>query len=172
MANNRSVHVQAPATLAYIALGSNLDNPRQQVEQGVQALTQLPSTRLRARSGWYQSKAVGPGPQPDYINGVALLETALPPESLITHLQEIETSQGRQRRVRWAARTLDLDILLYGDRVIATEQLQVPHPRLADRNFVLYPLADISPDLILPNGTSLASLLRRCPREGLIRVRS
>ncbi|MCW8194972.1 2-amino-4-hydroxy-6-hydroxymethyldihydropteridine diphosphokinase [Proteobacteria bacterium 005FR1] len=159
-------------SLAYVALGSNLDKPRQQVERGLQALTDLPATRLRARSGWYQSEAVGPGPQPDYINGVVLLETALTPEALIGHLQQIETAQGRERRVRWAARTLDLDILLYGDRVIATEQLQIPHPRLGERNFVLYPLADISPDLILPNGTPLASLLRRCPRGGLRRVRS
>jgi 2-amino-4-hydroxy-6-hydroxymethyldihydropteridine diphosphokinase len=161
-----------PASLVYIALGSNLDNPRGQVESGLQALTQLPSTRLRARSGWYQSKAVGPGHQPDYVNGVVLLETRLEPESLILHLQRIEAAQGRERRVRWAARTLDLDILLYGERVVATDQLQIPHPRLGERNFVLYPLADICPDLILPNGTSLASLLQRCPADGLRKIRS
>lgn len=157
---------------AYIALGSNLNDPRAQVERGLQALTQLPETRLRARSGWYQSRAVGPGQQPDYLNGVVLLETSLEPESLILHLQRIEAAQGRERRVRWAARTLDLDILLYGDRIIATDRLQIPHPRLAERNFVLYPLADISPDLVLPNGTPLASLLQHCPAEGLKRVRS
>ncbi|MEX1033679.1 MAG: 2-amino-4-hydroxy-6-hydroxymethyldihydropteridine diphosphokinase [Cellvibrionaceae bacterium] len=163
---------RAPIQLAYIALGSNLDEPRRQVELGLQALTQLPSTQLRARSGWYQSKAVGPGPQPDYVNGVVLLETGLAPESLFRHLQAIEAAQGRERRVRWAARTLDLDILLYGDRVIATDRLQIPHPRLGERNFVLYPLADISPDLVLPNGTPLESLLARCPATGLKRVRS
>lgn len=158
--------------LTYIALGSNLSDPRQQVERGLQALTQLPGTRFRARSHWYQSKAVGPGEQADYINGVALLETGLEPESLMRHLQDIEAAQGRERRVRWAARTLDLDILLYGDRVMATDRLQIPHPRLSERNFVLYPLADISPNLILPNGTPLESLLNQCPADGLKRVRS
>lgn len=172
MKANAPVNVGAPINLVYVALGSNLDDPRAQVERGLRALTQLPHTRLRARSGWYQSKAIGPGDQPDYINGVVSLETSLDPESLILHLQAIEAAQGRERRVRWAARTLDLDILLYGDRVIATDRLQVPHPRLSERNFVLYPLADISPDLILPNGSSLASLLERCPASGLKRVRS
>lgn len=159
-------------SLAYIALGSNLEDPLSQVERGLAALATLSDSRLRARSAWYQSRAVGPGEQPDYINGVALLETALPPEQLIVQLQAIEAKQGRERRLRWAARTLDLDILLYGDRVIDSEQLQVPHPRLSERNFVLYPLADISPDLILPDGNSLASLLRRCPADGLQRLRS
>ncbi len=163
---------ESPVSPVYIALGSNLNNPKSQVEQGLQALTLLPATRLRARSGWYQSKAVGPGQQPDYLNGVVLLETGLEPESLILHLQAIESSQGRERRLRWAARTLDLDILLYGDRVISTERLQIPHPRMSERNFVLYPLADISPDLVLPNGTPLASLLRHCPATGLQKVRS
>lgn len=162
----------SPVSPVYIALGSNLDNPKVQVEQGLQALTQLPATRLRARSGWYQSKALGPGQQPDYVNGVVLLETGLEPESLIVQLQKIEASRGRERRVRWAARTLDLDILLYGDRVISSDRLQIPHPRMSERNFVLYPLADISPDLVLPNGTPLASLLRHCPATGLQRVRS
>lgn len=163
---------RSPVSLVYIALGSNLDEPREQVERGLQALTNLPQTRFRARSGWYQSKAVGPGEQGDYVNGVALVETALEPDELIVHLHRIEAAQGRERRVRWAARTLDLDILLYGERVIATDRLHIPHPRLSERNFVLYPLADISPDLILPDGTSLATLLRRCPADGLKRVRS
>src|SRR5690606_3105384 len=138
------------ASLAYIALGSNLDDPLSQVERGLAALASLSDSRLRARSAWYQSRAVGPGKQPDYINGVALLETSLAPEQLIVQLQAIEASQGRERRLRWAARTLDLDILLYGDRTIDSEQLQVPHPRLSERNFVLYPQAAIIPDLNTP----------------------
>lgn len=165
-------HRRSPVSLVYIALGSNLNDPRRQVEQGLQALTNLPATRYRARSGWYQSNAVGPGEQADYLNGVVLLETALEPDELIVHLHRIESAQGRERRIRWAARTLDLDILLYGERVVTTDRLRIPHPRLSERNFVLYPLADISPDLILPNGTSLATLLSRCPADGLKRVRS
>lgn len=159
-------------SLSYIALGSNLGNPRHQLERALEALAKLPQSRLRARSAWYQSKAVGPGEQPDYLNGVVLIETSLEPDTLLDHLQAIEAAQGRTRGERWAARTLDLDILLYGERVIDSERLQIPHPRMAERNFVLYPLADISPDLLLPSGVSLASLLRRCPTDGLKRVRS
>lgn len=157
---------------SYVALGSNLNNPRHQLELALEALARLPHSRLRARSGWYQSKAIGPGEQPDYLNGVVMIETSLEPHTLLDHLQAIEAAQGRTRGERWAARTLDLDILLYGEKVIASERLQIPHPRLAERNFVLYPLADISPDLLLPNGVTLASLLRRCPSSGLERVRS
>lgn len=159
-------------SLSYIALGSNLNNPRRQLEQALEALSKLPKSRFRARSAWYQSRAVGPGEQPDYLNGVVLIETALEPLELLSHLQAIETAQGRIREERWGARTLDLDILLYGERVIDTEVLQVPHPRMAERNFVLYPLADISPDLLLPNGIPLASLLSRCTTDGLKQVRS
>ncbi|MGQ9425775.1 2-amino-4-hydroxy-6-hydroxymethyldihydropteridine diphosphokinase [Gilvimarinus sp. F26214L] len=160
------------AACVYIALGSNLGAPHRQIERGLQALTQLPLTRFRARSHWYRNPALGPGSQPDYINGVALLETRLEPEELLTHLQRIEADQGRERTTRWAARTLDLDILLYGDQVIVTDRLEIPHPRLGERNFVLYPLADISPDLVLPNGIPLTELLNRCPADGLKRVRS
>lgn len=159
-------------SLSYIALGSNLNNPRRQLELALDAIARLPHSRLRARSGWYQSKAIGPGEQPDYLNGVVLIETSLEPHTLLRRLQEIEAAQGRVRGERWAARTLDLDILLYGERVIDTEVLQIPHPRMTERNFVLYPLADISPDLLLPNGTPLAALLRLCNRDGLKRVRS
>lgn len=159
-------------SLCYVALGSNLNDPRHQLEQALEALSRLPSSRFRARSAWYQSRAIGPGEQPDYLNGVVLIETALEPHDLLDQLQAIETAQGRVREERWAARTLDLDILLYGERVIDTERLQVPHPRMTERNFVLYPLADISPDLQLPNGVSLGSLLNRCTTDGLKRVRS
>src|SRR5690606_16070802 len=103
-----------PATsLSYIALGSNLSNPRQQVEQALGALGQLPNSRVVAQSAWYESRAIGPGEQPDYINGVALIETSLEPHDLLNRLQAIEATQGRIREQRWAARTLDLDILLY-----------------------------------------------------------
>jgi len=159
-----------PRTPCYIALGSNLAHPLDQVERAVEALAQLPQTELIARSPWYRSRAIGPGNQPDYINGVALLHTALGPEALFEQLQAIEADHGRERRVRWAARTLDLDILLYDKEIIATDRLQIPHPRLSERNFVIYPLADIDPDLVLPDGTSVASLLARCPPDGLVKL--
>lgn len=156
--------------LAYIALGSNLGDPLAQVSSGLDELAALPHCHLRRQSYWYRSKAIGPGAQPDYINGVVQLETTLSATALFEQIQRIESSHGRERRVRWAARTLDLDILLYGDRIIRTEQLQVPHPRLTERNFVLYPLRDIDPDLVLPDGTDLKSLLTACTHEGLERL--
>ena len=153
--------------LAYIALGSNLGDPLGQVSSALEELAAIPNSRLANQSRWYRSKAVGPGHQPDYINGVALLATTLPVEALFQHIQHIEGAHGRERRVRWAARTLDLDILLYGDEQIHTGQLDIPHPRLTERNFVLYPLADIDPNLVLPDGTGLRSLLATCSRKGL-----
>ncbi|MBR9909527.1 MAG: 2-amino-4-hydroxy-6-hydroxymethyldihydropteridine diphosphokinase [Gammaproteobacteria bacterium] len=157
-------------TPAYIALGSNLDNPWAQVNQALAALAAIPHSRLLAQSCWYRSEAMGPVEQPDFINGVALLETGLQPHALLDQLQAIEASQKRVRDVHWGPRTLDLDLLLYGDQVISSERLQVPHPGLGQRNFVLYPLADISPQLTLPSGESLASLLRQCGASGLTRI--
>lgn len=158
---------QPSAVLAYIGLGSNLDNPRQQVERALAALAALPATRLLRQSRWYQSAAIGPGAQPDYINGAALIATELDPHTLLLQLQAIEAEHGRQRLIRWGARTLDLDLLLYGAQQIHTDTLQVPHPRLQERNFVLYPLADLSPDLLLPDGTALTRLLAHCDSAGL-----
>ncbi|GAB1264700.1 2-amino-4-hydroxy-6-hydroxymethyldihydropteridine diphosphokinase [Aurantivibrio infirmus] len=156
---------------AYIALGSNLDDPMRKVCDGLDALNSIPDTKLVAQSSWYGSKAIGPGEQPDYVNGVAKITTALSAQQLLTALQAIEAKHGRERRVRWAARTLDLDILLFGSDTVADENLSIPHPRLMERNFVLYPLAEISPELTLPNGLSLQSLLARCPAEGLVKIR-
>jgi len=155
-------------TPAYIALGSNLGDPLAQLKAAVAALGRLPQSRLERLSNVYRSAAVGPGSQPDYLNAAALLQTALPPLPLLRALQEIETRQGRVRSRRWGARTLDLDLLLYGDLTIDTPKLQVPHPRMARRNFVLYPLLDISgPHLRLPDGTDLGTLVLECPRGEL-----
>lgn len=166
-----------PAVDAYIGLGSNLNNPLQQVEAAVNALQQLPATDVIGISPWYQSQAVlseelieaghSAEQHPDYINGVAQLRTHLDPHVLLDQLQAIELHQGRERNIRWDARTLDLDLLLYGDQIINSARLQVPHPYLAERNFVLYPLADLNADLVLPMGPSLASLLERSNRDGL-----
>ncbi len=154
-------------TRAYIGLGSNLENPQRQVEQAIVAIQQIPETTFTQQSPWYQSTAIGPGVQDDYINGVAEVDTYLSPESLLAALHQIEAGQGRVRRQRWEARTLDLDLLLYGDIIVSTDRLQVPHPRLQERNFVLYPLADLNPQLVLPDGHSLQSLLQTTNREGL-----
>ncbi|MCC7517133.1 MAG: 2-amino-4-hydroxy-6-hydroxymethyldihydropteridine diphosphokinase [Pseudomonadales bacterium] len=153
---------------AYIGIGSNLANPQQQVLCAVAALRALPSSHLKALSPWYGSRPVGgPANQPDYINGVACLETQLTPHQLLDALQSIEQQQQRERSVRWGARTLDLDLLLYDQRCIHDERLTVPHPRLQERTFVLAPLADLAPQLVLPNRCSVASLLAALPSDGL-----
>jgi len=154
---------------AFVGLGSNLQEPRKQLESALRALTRLPESRLTATSALYQSRPVGP-PQPDYLNAVACLDTALAPLALLDRLQAIEDAQGRERKERWGPRTLDLDLLLHGDRELTLPRLKLPHPELARRPFVLYPLADIAPDLILPGGESLKDLLRACPYEDLQRL--
>jgi 2-amino-4-hydroxy-6-hydroxymethyldihydropteridine diphosphokinase len=156
--------------LAYIGLGSNLENPRAQVEQAFAELSALPACELLARSPLYRSSAVGPGIQPDYVNAVALLKTALSPLVLLDALQSIEQNHNRVRIEHWGPRTLDLDILLLDMLCIDNERLKVPHPYLTQRNFVLYPLADIAPTLHLPDGRSLQELIARCPRDGLARL--
>ncbi|WP_127477964.1 2-amino-4-hydroxy-6-hydroxymethyldihydropteridine diphosphokinase [Sulfurivermis fontis] len=155
------------AVRAYIGLGSNLDNPAEQLRRALTALAGIPDTRLAACSRFYRSAPLGPQDQPDYVNAVAALDTGLAPEALLDALQAIETAQGRVRLRRWGPRTLDLDILLYGDTVLATPRLSVPHPGLAERSFVLYPLAELVPDLLLPDGRRLADLLRQCDSAGL-----
>ena len=157
-------------TLSYVALGSNLDNPRKQVAAALEELAQLPGTRCLASSACYRSKAAGPGSQPDYINAVAALETSRPALQLLRLLQGIEDCHGRQRHQRWGARTLDLDILLYGNEAIDHPDLQVPHPRMHQRAFVLQPLFELAPGLSLPCGATVAALLARCPRQGLRKV--
>ena len=159
-------------TPAYVGLGSNLQQPLLQLQRALIAIAQLPSSQLLRVSSVYRSAAVGPGEQPDYLNAALQLDTRLQPAELLAALQAIEQAQGRVRAIRWGARTLDLDILLYGDRQIATSSLTIPHPELQRRNFVLYPLAEIAgPHLVLPDGTELVTLIARCPRGDLVRTR-
>lgn len=148
---------------SYIALGSNLANPVQQAQQALAALARLPQCRLLACSRFYRSPPFGPPyPQADYLNAVVALETALLPFTLLEALQHIEHQQGRQRTAqRWGARTLDLDLVLYGNEQQQNPRLHLPHPGLKERPFVLYPLAEIAPDLILPDGTPLSQLLQQ-----------
>ncbi len=155
---------------AYIALGSNLGNPEQQLARAVRALSLLAKSRLLIVSPWYRSKPLGPADQPDYVNGVAALETGLPPLELLDQLQSIEQDHGRARTRRWGPRTLDLDILLYGMEVINRPRLITPHPEMQHRNFVLQPLYDIAPDLKMPDGTALEQLLENAGTEGIVRL--
>ena len=134
-------------TLAYVGIGSNLDDPVRQVREAFRELDTLPHTRLVKRSSLYRSAPVGHAAQPDFVNAVAQLETALPAERLLAELQEIEARHGRRRSFPNAPRTLDLDVLLYGDAVLSLPALTIPHPRMHERAFVLMPLIEISPHL-------------------------
>ena len=152
---------------AYIALGSNLENPGMQLQRAVDEIASVPGIELSSVSQLYLSDPVGPEGQPDYCNAVVKIETSLEPIALLDAMQAIEQDHGRVRSVRWGPRTLDLDILLYGNQVIETERLTVPHYQMHVRNFVLCPLADISPELVMPDGTTLGSLLEENGHEGL-----
>jgi len=154
--------------LAYIGLGSNLAHPRRQIARAVQALARLPRSHLVALSGNYVTAPVGVREtQPDYVNAVAAMRTALPPRALLSRLNAIERRHRRRRdsnAPRNAPRTLDLDLLLYGRRRIAVPNLSVPHPRMHERAFVLRPLADLSTALVIP-GRGLARRYWRGVRD-------
>lgn len=153
---------------AYIAIGSNLSDPVAQTKQAIEALKSAPKSRFIATSSLYSSTPMGPQNQPDYINAVVAIETDLTPLELLDCTQAIEQKHGRVRKEeRWGPRTLDLDIVLYGHEVMDSERLTIPHYGMKVREFVLYPLAEIAPDLQLPDGTKLSDLLPTVPRNGL-----
>ncbi|MFT5084671.1 MAG: 2-amino-4-hydroxy-6-hydroxymethyldihydropteridine diphosphokinase [Lentisphaeria bacterium] len=151
----------------YIGMGSNLDNPLNRIVRAYQTIAAHEQLSLKACSHWYTSEALGPSGQPDYVNGAVLVQTKLNPELVLDLLQAIEAEHGRQRSVRWGARTLDLDILLYGSKHVLTERLTIPHCQLRVRNFVLQPLMDIDKHLLLPDGTAIATLLTKVGTHGL-----
>lgn len=151
----------------FIGLGSNLAAPQQQINHALDTIAKAPNTQVIRASSLYSSKPMGPQDQPDYVNGVVEIKTQLAPHDLLFHLQQIELSQGRERKERWGPRTLDLDIILYGDLQVQTESLTIPHYGMKIREFVLYPLHEIAPEIILPCGNSLISVLKRVPRNGL-----
>ena len=154
----------------YIGMGSNLAAPEQQLRHAVEALAQLPNTTLAGVSAFYQSDSLLPG-QPRYTNAVAALDSELAPLQLLDALQTIENDQGRERLERWGPRTLDLDILVFGDRLIDEPRLKVPHYQMHLRAFVLYPLAELAPaSLQLADGRQLSDLLDTCPFVGLERL--
>ena len=143
----------------YVGLGSNLDDPVAQVTSALSRLQRMPASRLIGVSSLYRSKPLGPLNQPDFINAVVSLDTSMTALELLDKLQQIETLQRRKRLVYWGPRTLDLDLLLYGQEKIQSERLRIPHPHLMWRNFVLVPLAEIAPDLILQNNINASTYL-------------
>jgi len=147
-----------------------LGDSRAILEAALSTLAAIPEISLQARSSWYQTKAVGP-PQPDYLNGCALLHVQTPPQILLETLLEIEAQFGRVRRDRWEARSLDLDLLLYDDLILDTPYLQLPHPRMRERAFVLVPLAEIAPDWVEPvSGCVIAELVQAVDCSGVRRL--
>lgn len=153
--------------LAYIGLGSNLEAPAEQIKTALTDLQSLPATQLLKTSSLYASPPMGPQDQPDYINAVALLDTTLAAHELLDALQAIEQQHGRQRKRHWGERTLDLDILLYGQQMIEDERLSVPHPGLTQRAFVVYPLLEIAGDMPIPGQDTLQVIASRCSRGAL-----
>ncbi|MFA3791502.1 2-amino-4-hydroxy-6-hydroxymethyldihydropteridine diphosphokinase [Aliiglaciecola sp. SL4] len=160
------------SVISYIGLGSNLAQPDQQLQDALRAIHGLKDTHVKQCSSFYASKPMGPQDQPDYVNAVVAIATQLSAGELLTHLQAIEQLHGRQRKSeRWGPRTLDLDIILYGDEQIQSENLVVPHYGMKTREFVLYPLREIAPELVLPCGNSLVSVLSSVPKNGLEVIR-
>ncbi len=157
----------------FIALGANLNQPLAQIKAAQAALTKLAYPNQIVHSPLYQSQPMGPADQPCFINGVSMFDTELSPLALLDALQAIEQQQGRVRKVeRWGPRTLDLDMLLYGDIIYEDERLTLPHYDMKQRAFVLYPLADLAPDLVLPCGTPLAQLLLSCQADDITQLPS
>lgn len=156
---------------SYIGVGSNLSDPIKQVKLAIDALKKIDQSQLTAVSSLYGSKPMGPQNQPDYINAVVQLQTLLAPLTLLDALQAIENKSGRVRKEkRWGARILDLDILLYDQRVIDDERLTVPHYGIKSREFVILPLAEIAPDLYLPDGDKVQILANNINPNGLLKL--
>ena len=155
---------------AFIGLGANLGDPEAQVRRALAALADLPGTRLVTASSFYRSAPVGVVAQPDFINAVAEIETALGARALLEALLAAERRFGRRRDFPGAPRTLDLDLLLYGDRVIAEPGLVVPHPRMHERAFVLAPLAEIAPDIAIPGKGRAGALLAACTDQKIEKI--
>lgn len=157
-------------TLAYIALGANLGQTEDTLQAAIAALAQLPQSKFKVVSSLYRTAPVGLKNQPDFINAALALETDLSASALLAALFNIEQEFGRQRSVPNAARTLDLDLLLYGEEVSADPALTLPHPRMQDRAFVLAPLHEIAPDLVIPGYGSVATLLAKCTDQRIERL--
>lgn len=157
---------------AYIALGSNLRDPADEVSRAFAELDALPATRLVRRSSLYRTAPVGYDNQPDFINAVAEVETSLSPLELLRAILQLENQHGRERLFPNAPRVLDLDLLLYDDVAMRTTELTLPHPRMHERGFVLLPLAEIAPDLEIPGHGRVTSLALHCADQGIALLES
>lgn len=156
---------------AYVGVGSNLDQPREQVERALEALAKIPRSRLVVRSPLYETPPFGEVPQPTFVNAVAGLVTQLEPEELLAELRACERALGRQPpRERWGPRVIDLDLLVVGSEKRATAELTLPHPGIAERDFVLYPLAHVAPDLDVPGVGRVSVLRSRVRNRGVRRL--
>jgi 2-amino-4-hydroxy-6-hydroxymethyldihydropteridine diphosphokinase len=156
---------------AYVALGSNLDDPRMQVDRAFAALGELPQSRLVLRSSLYRSPPFGPVAQPEFVNAVAGLLTTLDARAMLAELKALEQRLGRESPVvRWGPRRIDLDLLVHGDARVDEPGIQVPHPGLAERAFVLVPLAEIAPDLEVPGRGRVRTLADRVEASGLVKI--
>ncbi len=151
----------------YIALGSNLNNPLVQLKQAVRSLQKFANFKI---SPFYTSKPLGPQDQPDYVNAVASFDTELQPLELLDYLQKIENQQGRVRLRRWGERTLDLDILLFGKKVITSDRLTIPHYDMQNREFVIVPLYELEPELVLPNQIKLKTLYTKFKHHQMVKI--
>ncbi len=155
---------------AVIGLGANLGDPAAQLHAAIAALGRLPETHVLAVSSFYRTAPVGYLAQPEFVNAAATVETTLAPRALLAALQAIEAAAGRERRFKDAPRTLDLDVLLYDDRVTDEPGLTIPHPRLHERAFALAPLVEIEPDAVVPGQGRAAELLARCADQKIEKV--
>jgi len=160
---------RSPVT-AFIALGSNLGDPAGQIRSALRALDKLPDTRLVSQSAFYRNPPAGGLSQPDFVNAVARIETRIGPRALLDRLLEIERDHGRVRDYPNAPRTLDLDIVLYGDSMVQEPGLTIPHPRMLERVFVLAPLAEIAPDAVVPGTGRIADLAAKLDASGLVKL--
>jgi 2-amino-4-hydroxy-6-hydroxymethyldihydropteridine diphosphokinase len=164
--------------VAFIGLGSNLGNerngifesPKQQLLNAIQSIDNQTTIHLISTSYFYQTEAIGPGDQPDYINAAIKIKTSLSANQLLLALQNIENQQGRVRKERWGARTLDLDILIFDQLIENSEQLTLPHPRAHERAFVLAPLKDLDANLIIPKRGNISNLLANCSMQGIVKL--
>ena len=149
-------------TVAYVGIGSNLEEPVRQVRSALVELDRLPHTRVVKQSSLYRSAPIGHADQPDFVNAVVQLETGLPAERLLAEIQEIEERHGRKRSFPNAPRTLDLDVLLFGEREFHSPGLRIPHPRMHERAFVLKPLLEIAPAISIPGIGQAQGRLAAC----------
>jgi 2-amino-4-hydroxy-6-hydroxymethyldihydropteridine diphosphokinase len=157
--------------ISFVGLGSNLCDPVRQIHRALDRLAAIPSSRFDACSSLYRTPPMGRRDQPDFVNAVVRIATCLDPHALLHQLQSIERAQGRSRDgSRWGPRTIDLDLLVYGDEIIDDHGLHVPHPGVSERAFVLVPMAEIGPELMLPGHASIDDLLARVDTAGVIKI--